>query len=107
MSSEEEVEEFEVTDNDLRDAFFPGFRRKFTKEQAIYGMWAEDDGSGRRGLGSGNSRSRGDYTSPMDFVSGGFTQKQEDDSDDSSNDGQGGNTCSLVVGCICLFTEIC
>jgi len=84
MSSEEEVEQFEVTEHDLKDAFFPGFRRRFTKEQAIYGMWAEDDGTGRRGLGSG--RSRGDYTSPMDFISGGFTQKPEDDSNDSSND---------------------
>ena len=97
MSSEEEVEQFEITENDLKDAFFPGFRRKFTKEQAIYGMWAEDDGSGRRGLGSGSNRSRGDYTSPMDFISGGFTQKQEDDSDDSSNDGARGNIFLLVI----------
>lgn len=87
MSSEEEVEQFEVTENDLKDAFFPGYRRKFTKEQAIYGMWAADDDSGRRGFGSGGRRPKGDYTSPMDFVSGGFTQKQDDDeSDDSSND---------------------
>ena len=107
MSSEEEVEEFEITENDLRDAFFPGFRRKFTKEQAIYGMWAENDGSGRRGLGSGKNRSRGDYTSPMDFVSGGFTQKQEEESDDSSNDGQGGKISSLVVGCSALHLFIC
>lgn len=89
MSSDEEVEKFEVTENDLKDAFFPGFRRKFTKEQAIYGMWATDEESGRRGLGGGN-RPKGDYSSPMDFVSGGFTQKQDDDSDDSSNDGQPG-----------------
>ena len=96
MSSEEEVEQFEVTENDLKDAFYPGFRRKFTKEQAIYGMWANDEDSGRRGFGTGGGRSKGDYTIPMDFVSGGFTQKQEDDSDESSNDEQIGKFAAVL-----------
>ena len=89
MSSDEEIEKFEVTDHDLKDAFYPGFRRKFTKEQAIYGMWAEDDMSVRQGLGGGKKRSKkGDYSSPMEFISGGYTQKQEDEEsdEDSSND---------------------
>ncbi|XP_065053922.1 tuftelin-interacting protein 11-like [Rhopilema esculentum] len=82
MSSEEELESFEVTDNDLKDAFYPGFRRKFTKEQAIYGMWANDEDR----AGSSKRTKKGDYTTPMDFVSGGFTQKQDDESDNSSID---------------------
>ena len=94
MSSEEELESFEVTDNDLKDAFYPGFRRKFTKEQAIYGMWANDED--RAGSGASKRTRKGGYTTPMDFVSGGYTQKQDDESDNSSNDGDKGELfCTL------------
>ncbi len=93
MSSDEEVERFEVTDRDLRDAFYPGSRRKFTKEQAIYGMWADDD---ERGSSRSGGRRKTDLTSGLEFVSGGFTQEQqeEDDEEDERSDidqGEGKN----------------
>ena len=42
--AEDEMESFEVTDFDLENEFGGGGRRrkKFTKEQQIYGMWAQD-----------------------------------------------------------------
>lgn len=103
MSSEEEVERFEVTDQDLRDAFYPGSRRKFTKEQAIYGMWADSDedksqrSSSKR---SGPRKGKADYTGPMDFVSGGYTQKQEEDKEDESGseeEDRGSSSCRHYV----------
>ena len=43
--ADDELENFEVTDYDLANEF-GGFgskrMKKFTKEQQIYGMWAED-----------------------------------------------------------------
>ena len=48
MSSDEEYESFQVTEEDL---FGSRKRRKFTKEDHIYGLWAqhnsdEEDGGG-------------------------------------------------------------
>ena len=42
--AEDEMESFEVTDFDLENEFGGVSRRrkKFTKEQQIYGMWAQD-----------------------------------------------------------------
>ncbi len=85
MSSDEEVERFEVTERDLQDAFYPGSRRKFTKEQAIYGMWADKDYDDDRSSSSRTKR-KADYTSGLDFVSGGFTQKQEGEDDEEDED---------------------
>lgn len=45
IMAEDDMESFEVTDFDL-DNEFVGARRskKFTKEQQIYGVWADDSG---------------------------------------------------------------
>lgn len=43
MDSEEEYESFQVSEEDLMSAFYPRRRRKFTKEDAIYGQWAQHD----------------------------------------------------------------
>lgn len=40
----------QVTQSDLDGEFMPGRRRrKFTKEDAIYGLWAEHDSDDERG----------------------------------------------------------
>ena len=42
---DDEMEDFEITDADLASEFNPNFRKgkKFSKEQQIYGMWADND----------------------------------------------------------------
>ena len=43
FDSEEELESFEVTDEDVYNALNVKKRRKFTKEDGIYGMYAQRD----------------------------------------------------------------
>ena len=43
LDSEEEVESFEITDEDVYNALNVKKRRKFTKEDGIYGMYAQRD----------------------------------------------------------------
>ena len=41
--ADDEMLKFEITDQDLENEFRTGFRRRgLTKEQQIYGMWAEN-----------------------------------------------------------------
>ena len=43
--ADEEVERFEITDYDLENEFGSGPRRRgLTKEQQIYGIWADNSG---------------------------------------------------------------
>ena len=42
MDSDDELESFQVTEEDLLGEFYPK-RRKFTREDKIYGMWAQHD----------------------------------------------------------------
>jgi tuftelin-interacting protein 11 len=71
MSSSPEVEKFEITDNDFADAFNPE-RKKFrlSKNQTIYGIWADEEDDSRRP--SKSSKDRKSYTTPVAFVSGGI-----------------------------------
>ena len=49
MANEEEMESFEISEQDLYDAFQPGQRRGYrrTKNQQIYGVFnQESDGEG-------------------------------------------------------------
>ena len=88
MDDDVEVEDFEITDRDLMEGFGLGFRRhRMTKEEAIYGMWAErdsDDDEGPRGY---SKKRKKDYTKPLNFVSGGIVQKGKDKNldDDGTN----------------------
>lgn len=75
-----EYEAFEVTDYDLANEFNPNRpRRKLTKNQQIYGIWADSDSDadsdvelkGRRGGGRG---SKVRSTGPVNFVTGGIQQ---------------------------------
>uniref|UniRef100_UPI00358ECF24 tuftelin-interacting protein 11 n=1 Tax=Myxine glutinosa TaxID=7769 RepID=UPI00358ECF24 len=69
---EELVERFEITDWDLENEFNPDrVRRKPTKEDVIYGIWAENDSDDERPRFSG-SRKLGDLTLPVNFVSAGL-----------------------------------
>ncbi|XP_046871877.1 tuftelin-interacting protein 11 [Hypomesus transpacificus] len=66
-----EFESFEVTDWDLANEFNPERRRhKQTKEDTIYGVWAERDSDDER-PSFGGKRSK-DYTAPVSFVSAGL-----------------------------------
>ena len=71
MASEEEMEAFEITEEDLLRELDPyAKRRKFTKEDAIYGMWAEHDSDEeykRRGKGKRKDTDN-DYISMLSFV---------------------------------------
>ena len=42
MDSDDELEPFQITEEDQANEFRPR-RRRFRKEDAIYGMWAEQD----------------------------------------------------------------
>ena len=72
MASDEEMEAFEITEEDLLRELDPyGKRRKFTKEDAIYGMWAEHDSDEEyqgRGKGKRKDKETSDYISMLSFV---------------------------------------
>uniref|UniRef100_A0A8C7C9Q5 Tuftelin-interacting protein 11 n=1 Tax=Oncorhynchus kisutch TaxID=8019 RepID=A0A8C7C9Q5_ONCKI len=91
-----EVEKFEVTEWDLANEFNPERRRhRQTKEEAVYGIWAERGDSDDERPSFGGKRSK-DYSAPVSFVSAGLRksaaeekqQQQQIDggSDDSDND---------------------
>ena len=85
MSDDDEVMRFEITDHDLDNEFNFGLRRpRISKNRATYGIWAEDsdgedDPEARASFIGGGSRSKGDITAPVGFVSAGFkkTAKEE------------------------------
>jgi hypothetical protein len=77
MSDDEGMESFSMNDRDMQNAINPGQRKRMSKNQQIYGMWAEDsdDESDRRRQFGGSSRGGGgaakNYSAPVAFVSGG------------------------------------
>lgn len=72
MASDEEMESFEITEEDLLRELNPyAKRKKFTKEDAIYGMWAEHDSDEEykgRGKGRKIDKTNSDYISMLSFV---------------------------------------
>ena len=72
MASDEEMEAFEITEEDLLRELNPyAKRRKFTKEDAIYGMWAEHDSDDEykgKGKEKRNDKGNSDYISLLSFV---------------------------------------
>ena len=86
--SDEDVESFGLSQRDIEEALEQGSnygrKRRFTKDDAIYGMWAEhdsdDDAAAKR-------RSKADYNRPVDFISGGLKGKPlRDEKADSDSD---------------------
>ncbi|XP_041779009.1 septin-interacting protein 1 [Anopheles merus] len=94
---DEEYERFEITDYDLANEFNPNRgRRRPTKNQQIYGVWADDDsenegdeGSGGRRRGRMGGKQPKDYSAPIGFIAGGIQQsgkKPEKDRNPSDED---------------------
>ena len=76
--SDNEVEEFAVTDYDLQNEFFPGMkRRKMTKEQAMLGIWASRDSDDDD---VGEKKRKANYSMPMQFISGGIVKTKDKES---------------------------
>jgi hypothetical protein len=72
MSSEDDTEDFELSERDLQDAMGNRKYKKRTKHSQIYGIWAdedEDDNGGRPAFGGrgGGAKSKKDYTMPGTF----------------------------------------
>lgn len=109
--SDEEVVKFEITDYDLENEFNINRPvRKLTKNQHIYGIWADENPEDNPGVsvrasfkGAAKSKSHG-YTAPVNFVSGGVHQagkkkdgdkkveqkeKSSEDEDESQRSGLG------------------
>lgn len=81
--SDTEYEKFEINDYDLENEFNPfRGRKRPTKNQQIYGIWADDDSDeeqststkGRNRGGGGEGKKSKDYTAPIGFVAGGIQQ---------------------------------
>ncbi|KAM8716623.1 hypothetical protein ACLKA7_003495 [Drosophila subpalustris] len=106
--SDQEYERFEITDYDLDNEFnINRPRRRHTKHQQIYGIWADDSDNesegessgrrGRRGLGGGSAGKSKDYTAPVNFVAGGVQQagkkqkKKEQEENAYSGEEKGSN----------------
>ncbi|KRY72029.1 Tuftelin-interacting protein 11, partial [Trichinella pseudospiralis] len=101
---DDEFESFEINENDLDSAFNPFKRRYISKNQQIYGVWADSsdsDGGGDDHDRPSTSRKRKDYMQEVKFISGGtkkgekMLKEEENDSfdlplssDDSDVDGQ-------------------
>ncbi|KAL4232809.1 Tuftelin-interacting protein 11 [Mactra antiquata] len=90
--SSPEVEDFEITDDDVYGAFNLRRGRRQTKNQATYGMWADNDSDDERPGFGGGGRKKPDITAPIGFVSGGIKQgdktvkQEEEEEDDDAND---------------------
>ena len=102
MGDDEEVMGFHITDQDMEESLRPGGyrRRKMSKKHSIYGVFADNtDSEEETDRPSFSSRTRKDYSAPVNFVSGGVqNQKKDKDnekeaeevSDASSDEGGGG-----------------
>lgn len=80
--SDNEYEKFEINDYDLENEFNPSRgRRRPTKNQQIYGIWADDDSddnakqsTSNRGRSRPSGREPKNFTAPIGFVAGGIQQ---------------------------------
>lgn len=100
--SDTEYEKFEINDYDLENEFNPfrAGRRRPTKNQQIYGIWAEDDSDDEGGQSTSKGRNRADtrkgkdYTAPIGFVAGGIQQSGKKKEEDTKKSDEG--ECDLV-----------
>ena len=84
FDDDDEVMKFEVTEEDLAEEAggFMGAGRgrgRQSKEQALYGVWAESsDEDERPTMGGGSKGKQRDFTAPINFVSGGVANKKKE-----------------------------
>ena len=100
FDDDDEVMKFEVTEEDLAEEAggFMGAGRgrgRQSKEQALYGVWAESsDEDERPTMGGGSKGKQRDFTAPINFVSGGVANKkkeggeEEDEKDERIGSGE-------------------
>uniref|UniRef100_A0A224Z2P8 Tuftelin-interacting protein 11 n=1 Tax=Rhipicephalus zambeziensis TaxID=60191 RepID=A0A224Z2P8_9ACAR len=84
-----EIENFEITDWDIANEFnINRVRRRPTKNQQIYGIWADSDDEGDARPSFQSSKKHKDFSAPISFVSGGVRQvgKQEEKKEEGSED---------------------
>lgn len=96
--SDTEYEKFEINDYDLENEFNPfrAGRRRPTKNQQIYGVWADDDSDDEGSTSTKPNRNRAEgrksknYTAPIGFVAGGIQQsgKKKEEEKAKSDDGK-------------------
>uniref|UniRef100_A0A1B0D5Y9 Uncharacterized protein n=1 Tax=Phlebotomus papatasi TaxID=29031 RepID=A0A1B0D5Y9_PHLPP len=89
--SDNEYEKFEISDYDLENEFNPNRRRRMTKNQKIYGIWADDSDNEDVQDFPRKGRAK-DYSAPVSFVAGGVQQagkkkeKGEEKSDEEDDE---------------------
>lgn len=85
-----EIEDFVVTEQDLLSTQGRGRRkRRFTKADATYGIWAPPHDSDEEDVT--------DFTKPVQFVSSGdgtfFSKREEEEEDEDSDNNEGVSCC--------------
>ena len=106
MGDDEEVMGFHITDQDMEESLRPGGyrRRKMSKKHSIYGVFADNsDSEEETDRPSFSSRTRKDYSAPVNFVSGGVqnqkkdkdNEKEAEEASDASSD-EGGRSRAAV-----------
>ncbi|KAK6103807.1 GC-rich sequence DNA-binding factor-like family protein [Brugia pahangi] len=98
IEEDDGVERFEINERDLEYALNPGHRRGLSKNQQLYGIWADHEESDNEdihaGFGSkGSKKQSKNYSAPVTFVSGGIKhgntierENKNDDNDDAVED---------------------
>lgn len=100
----DEVEEFEITEYDLENEFNPNRRRKkLSKNERIYGIWASRESSGEEedfGRASFRGSRKGkNYNAPISFIAGGTQQAgKKQDSPKKESDESGGEDDENSMG---------
>jgi hypothetical protein len=89
--SDEEIEDFEISDYDLKFAMNPNFKRtRQTKEDAMLGVWAErefsdDSNDGYEGFKQ-KKRTKSSSTKNIQFISSGVKGEKPTENKNSDND---------------------
>jgi len=92
---------FEITDQDLEDEMNTSYgRKRMSKNQATYGIWADNsdsEGEGELRAGLGSNKGKRDFSAPIGFVSGGIQgekKKKEDEEEESGGSSDDGDATS-------------
>ena len=99
--SDDELEDFEISERDFNDALNPRRRKNLSKNQQIYGVWAENSDSDGDERPSYTFPTRKGYTGPQAFVSGGIQQagkpKEENADEDKEPDSASSSEEEVVI----------